>query len=75
MLKNYWSCLIECFTYTQPKNATSFQFYPLVASCQEVATNLSISSSCNESVKMGFVQHINLKLVETTCSKLVDSKF
>ena len=31
------------------------QIYRLVATCQQVATNLSISSSCNRSVKMRLV--------------------
>ena len=39
--------------------------YQLVAICQQVATNLSISSSCNKSVKIMLVQPIICRLVIT----------
>ena len=38
----------------------SCQFYRLFASCQKVATNLSISSSCNKSVKIRLVATCDL---------------
>ena len=54
------------------------KFNGLVASCQKVATNWSISSSCNKSVKIKPVAtcllHL-LQLVETTCGKSIDNKF
>ena len=56
----------------------SCQFYRLVATCQQVATNLLISSSCNKSVKIRLVASCSLsfadllQLFATTCSKPVD---
>ena len=61
-----------------------WSIYRFVATCQQVATslsvssNLSISSSCNKSVNhacynLSFADL--LKLVETTCSRPVDNKF
>ena len=54
--------------------------HTLVATCQQVITNLSISSSCNKSVKIRLVATCHLQicynlLAETTCSKAVDDKF
>ena len=56
-----WGC-------AQPKchRLVICQFCQLVVTCQQVATKLSISSSCNKSVKIR---------LETMCSKPMDSKF
>ena len=46
--------LLEDTVHNQKRDGlvTSCQFYQLVATCQQVVTNLSISSSCNKSVKI-----------------------
>ena len=73
--------LLGCHLHRQKRHrrVASCQFYRLVITCQQVATNLSISSSCNKSVKIRLVTtcHLqtSLQLVETTCSKPVDNKF
>ena len=45
----------------------SCQFYQLASTCQQVATNLSISSSCNKSVKIRIVVTCHLQ----TCYNLL----
>ena len=74
---------ISIYFWCTDKDATSLfvssKFHQLVATFQQLSTNLSISSSCNKSVKnqaccnLLFVDF--LQLVETTCSKPVDNKF
>ena len=61
------------------RHAASCQlFYRLVATCQQDATNLSISSSCHKSVTISccnFSFADLLQLVEIASSKPVDNKF
>ena len=52
----------------------SCQFYQLVTTCQQVATNSAISPSCNKAFKIRLVADL-LQFVETTCSKPVDNNF
>ena len=70
---------INCIIYTD-ENATaaSCQIYRFVATCQRFATNLTVSSSCNKSVKIKLVAtcylQTLLQLVETTWCKPVEKK-
>ena len=65
---------------TDKNPADLFQVVSFTRLCQQIATNLSILSSCNKSVKiimacwdLSFADL--LQLVETTYSKPVDNKF
>ena len=44
-----------------PQTCCKSQFYRLLATCQQTATNLSISSSCNKSVKIRLVAACHLQ--------------
>ena len=46
--------------HSQKRFVASCQFYRLVATCQQVTTNLSILSSCKESVKIRLVATCHL---------------
>ena len=55
---------------TQPKRhrrVSSCQFHRLVATCQQFATDLSILSSCNKSVKIRLVATDNKPFVLYVC--------
>ena len=60
-----------------PQTCCKLSIYRPVTICQQVATNLSILSSCNKLrlLKSGLLQLVIFKLVETTCSQPVDNKF
>ena len=66
MTKEAPEAVIEVGFICSAKNA-SYQFQPLVTTCQQVATNLSISSSCNKSVKIRLVAPCHLQ----TCHNLL----
>ena len=67
-----------CVVHSQKRYrlVASCKFYRLVATCQQVATSLSISSSCNKSVKIRLVASCHLQtcynLFETSCNKPVE---
>ena len=48
----------------------SFQFCQLVANCQQVSTSLSVSSSCNKSVKISLVATCHLQTCYNMFKKL-----
>ena len=54
-----------------PETPRVFKFYRLVVTCQQVATNLSVSSSCNKSVKIRLVATCHLQ----TCYSLLKQLF
>ena len=54
----YWYYMLVRYAVTSLKchrPTKSCQFYRLVVTCQQVVTNLSISSSCDKSVKIKLV--------------------
>ena len=60
----------------QPKHhrrVTSCHFYRLVATCQQVATSLSISSSCNKSVKIRLAAICHLQTYYNLLKQLATS--
>ena len=65
---------VSCINiYRCHRLVTSCQFYRLVGACQQVATSLSISSSCNKSVKIRLVATCHLQTcyasLLTTCNR------
>ena len=52
---------------------SSCQFYRLVATCQQVATSLSISSSCNKSVEIKLVATFHLQTYYNLLKQLATS--
>ena len=51
------------------------QFYRLVTACQQVSTNLSISSSCSKSVKIRLVATCHLQTCYNLLKQLAASKW
>ena len=50
--------------------AASCEFYPLAASCQQVAASLLTSSSCSKSVKSDLLQLDICRLAASCCNNL-----
>ena len=48
------------YSQKRQRHVASCQFYRLVATCQQIATNLSISSSCNKSVMIMLACHLQI---------------
>ena len=51
------------------------QFYRIVTACQQVSTNLSISSSCNKSVKIRLIATCHLQTCYNLLKQLAASKW
>ena len=72
MTKEAPEAVIEVGFICSAKNA-SYQFQLLVTTCQQVATNLSISSRCNKSVKIKLIATCHLQTCHNLLKQLAES--
>ena len=66
----YCNILLVTHSWKRHRLVASCQFYRLVATCQQIATSLSISSSCNKSVKIRLVENCHLQTCYNLLNKL-----
>ena len=66
----YCDILLVTHSWKRHRLVASWQFYQLVATCEQVATSLSISSSCNKSVKIRLVENCHLQTCYNLLNKL-----
>ena len=67
--------LLGCHLHRQKRHrrVASCQFYRLVITCQQLATNLSILSSCKKSVKIRLVATCHLQIRYNLLKQLAES--